>query len=202
VAIDPAENQENLDKLYRALGHFMVAYSLIGARMVQTLVPLPGPNAAERATVLTKLDAPKLFKEWSSAMEDHSHATDQDREVVRVLVGEARRLSKVRNRLVHSWWAVDDPNGVLMFKMGEPPRGLSPSAEEFENYALQAAVIADAVNRQGCSMSLPAVEKVAGSNWWSGGSPATRWYGSRTKTGGTAPTAEWARRPGTRPVIS
>ena len=156
MAIDPAENQENLDKLYRALGHFMVAYSLIGARMVQTLVPLPGPNAAERATVLTKLDAPKLFKEWSSAMEDHSHATDQDREVVRVLVGEARRLSKVRNRLVHSWWAVDDPNGVLMFKMGEPPRGLYPSAEEFEDYALQAAVIADAVNYQAGLLNVPA----------------------------------------------
>ena len=156
MAIDPAENEEYLDKLYRALGHFVVAYSLIGARMVQTLVPLPGPNAAERATVLTKLDAPKLFKEWSSAMEDHSHATDQDREVVRVLVGEARRLSKVRNRLVHSWWAVDDPNGVLMFKMGEPPRGLSPSAEEFENYALQAAVIADAVNCQAGLLNVPA----------------------------------------------
>ena len=100
MAVDPTENEEDLDKLYRALGHFVVTYSLIGTRMVQTLVPLPGPNAAERATVLTKLDAPKLFKEWSSAIGDHDHATDQDREVVRVLVGEARQLSKVRNRLL------------------------------------------------------------------------------------------------------
>ena len=84
-----------MNELYRALGRFVVRFSLVGATMVQAMVPPDEQRSKERALEFIEMDFSKLFGQWHKMMTEDAFATTTDRRTLTVINAPATLCSSV-----------------------------------------------------------------------------------------------------------
>lgn len=65
------------------------------------MVPADEQRSKERALEFIEMAFSKLFGQWQKRMTEDAFATTTDRRTLTVIKGEATRLLRFRNRLMH-----------------------------------------------------------------------------------------------------
>jgi hypothetical protein len=164
------QRQDQIDQIYRAIGHFQVEFSQLVGAMEMGISAGIGGNYPALLCVLAEMTAYPLAQAWRSVLVQSGRLSEEEITTLKDLTAGIQQLIQRRNDWAHGTWYVGWGNDATvdwstadLVRLKNTSVGLSPltnldgslKPEDIEKYAIMTSVIAEAARAFSMLTHLP-----------------------------------------------